>query len=99
MSDAEHPESKTDIGEMPEPSAEIVLIRVAISAFLATTSEKRAEAFLRHMAETLADEESLAAISPIRRATHARSVSKARRGAVAMFDALLPTFQAYVKRK
>lgn len=83
---------------MPPPSAEIVLVRVAISAFLRVIGPRRADEFLREMAQMLADEESLASIVQIRPSGSAAEVSKARRGAIALFRALLPTFLANVRR-
>lgn len=83
---------------MPAPSAEIVLMRVAISAYLETNSKKKGDAFLRSMAEILRDEESLSAIVPIRPAVNAKDVAHARRGAIALFRALLPTFVAKVQK-
>ncbi|HEY9219513.1 MAG TPA: hypothetical protein VIO94_15810 [Phenylobacterium sp.] len=87
----ERPSSADD---MPPPSAEIVLVRVAISAYLATNSRKKGDAFLRAMAEILRDEESLSSIVPIRPAPNAANLQGARRGAIALFRALLPTLIA-----
>jgi hypothetical protein len=83
---------------LPPPTAELIILRVAISSFLATASEKRGEAFLRHMAATMVDEESLSTVSPIRGPASAKDVARARREAAAMFTALLPTFRAYLRR-
>lgn len=94
-----NPRASPDLTEIPAPSAEFVLIRVALSSFLATSKPEQSEAFLKHMAETLADEESLSAIMNIRERGQAAAVSKARRGASAMFRAYLPVLLGHVRRR
>lgn len=84
---------------LPAPSAEIVLIRVALSAYLSTVSKKRGDALLRTMAELLTSEETLSQLLPIRPAADHVAVSRARRGALAIFRALLPTWLAVVRGK
>ncbi|WP_332763991.1 hypothetical protein [Phenylobacterium sp.] len=92
MSEPQHIADPPAPSELPPPSAEIVLLRVFASAYLTTVSRKKGDAFLRAAAEILRDEESLAAVMPIRGASQAAAVSKARRGAIALFRALTPTF-------
>ncbi|WP_332690049.1 hypothetical protein [Devosia sp.] len=92
MPNARHIADQSAPEELPPPSAEIVLLRVFVSAYLTTNSRKKGDAFLRAAAEILASEESLAAVMPIRGASQAAAVSKARRGAIALFRALTPTF-------
>lgn len=84
--------------DIPPPSPEFILVRVAIQAYLSTVSPKKADAFLRAMADTLADEESLSLIVDIRPPASAQAVAKARRGALAMFRAYLPAFLGRVRR-
>lgn len=84
--------------DLPPPSPEIILIRVAISAYLSTNSKKKGDAFLKAMAEILRDETSLAAVVAIRGPAQADAVAKARRGAMALFRALLPTLLGRVER-
>lgn len=87
---------------LPEPSAELVLIRVAVEAYLATAHLKprlRARAFLDVASRTLADEESVALLFPIRPKRDHASVSQARREAIAMFRQFLPTFVARLPRE
>jgi hypothetical protein len=84
-------------GDLPDPSAELVLIRVAIEAYLSTAHVKprnRARTFFDAASRILADEESVAALFPIRPAPKHSAVRKARRQAVAMWDAFVPTFLA-----
>lgn len=84
--------------ELPEPSAVLVLFRVFLCAFLTVSGPKKGEAVLREMAEMLATEESLSSIMPIRPASQAHGVTKARREAVAAFRALLPAFLGMVRK-
>lgn len=80
--------------ELPPPSAELVLIRVFVTAYLATTTPRRANAFLREAARLLESEESVALLLPIRGASQYAQVAMARRSAVALFRQLMPTFVA-----
>jgi hypothetical protein len=80
--------------DLPQASAEAVLIRVAISSYIAVSGRKRGERFLRLMAETLASEEAVSEIMPIRPRSDHEDVQKARRGALALFRAQLPVFLA-----
>lgn len=82
--------------ELPAPSAEMVLLRVLAEAFLATSTPKRARAFMNVATSILADEESLSLAFPIRPASRQPEITKARRGAVAMYRQLLPTLMARV---
>lgn len=87
-------ERQSETDDLPAASAEAVLIRVAITSFIAINGRKKSERFLRLMAETLASEDAVSEILPIRPATDHASVQKARRGALALFRAQLPVFLA-----
>jgi hypothetical protein len=79
------------------PTAEMVLIRVFVSAFLATADEKpkrRARAFLDAATRMLADEESVSVLLPHMPAAERLAVNRARRQAITLYRALLPTFVA-----
>lgn len=84
--------------ELPEPTATLVLFRVFVCAFLSVMGPKKGDAVLREMAEMLATEESLSSIMPIRPASQAHAVTKARREAVGAFRALLPAFLGMVRK-
>lgn len=89
--------SPLPVAELPAPSAELVLIRVLTSAYLATCHVKphrRAKAFLRAATKMLASEESASAILPIRPNTQLNAVAVARRQAVALFRQYIPMFTA-----
>lgn len=87
-------ERQDETEELPAPSAEAVLIRVAITSFIAISGRKKSERFLKLMAETLASEDSVSEILPIRPRSDHANVQKARRGALALFRAQLPVFLA-----
>lgn len=82
----------------PSPvTAERVLLRVFVQAYLATAHEKpqrRARAFLRRASSLLSDEESLAVVLPIRAKATDREISSARRDALAIYEQLEPFFVA-----
>lgn len=85
--------------ELPSPSAELVLIRVFVSAYLRTAHEKprrRAPALLEHAARLLDNEESVALLLPIRPPAMRAELSRARRQALTMFRQLLPSLIASV---
>lgn len=92
------PERAIKSDELPEPSAELVLWRVSVEAFIACAGRKRSEKFLRLMAEKLANEDNLASVFQIRPNSDAVRVSKARKQAVAMFEKYLPIFLARLPR-
>lgn len=94
MSDRERVAEPEEI--LPPPSAELVLIRVFVEAFLETAPPKQARSFMRVATGILADEESLALAFPIRPTARQPEITKARRGAVAMYRQLLPTLMARV---
>jgi hypothetical protein len=79
--------------ELPEPTAELFLLRVFAEAFISTMPRKRGEAFLRAAAEIMAREESLAAVIPIRPEDRHASAT-ARREAMATFRRDMPVFLA-----
>lgn len=96
------PETVPKAEELPAPSAEMVLIRVAIESYLATAHMKpreRSRAFFDKASSILADEESVALLFPIRPASGHSSVSRARREAVAIWQAFAPTFLARIPRE
>lgn len=80
--------------DLPPPSAELVLWRVSVEAFIASAGRKRSERFLRLMAEKLANEENLSQVFHIRPSADALRVQRARREAAAMFERFLPVFLA-----
>lgn len=88
--------------ELPAPSAELVLIRVAIQAYMASAHEKprrRARAFLTAASSILADEQSVSELLPIRPATAHARVMASRRAAVAIWRQMLPVFIAKLPRE
>lgn len=91
-------ERKADpLPELPAPSAEMVLIRVFVQSYLATAHVKprlRARAFLDAAARSLADEESIATLLPIRPARDHAAVAEARKQAIGIFRQLMPAFVA-----
>lgn len=95
--DADH--KTLAVEALPDPTAATVLWRVSIQAFIATSSRRRSERFLRHMAETLASEDTVSEILPIRPRSDHAALMQARREAMAMFRALLPTFLAMLPEK
>lgn len=87
----------TEAEPLPPPSAEMVLIRVFVTSYLATAHErprKRADAFLAEAARLLENEHTVALLLPIRGAEAHRQLSSARRQAMALFRQLVPTFVA-----
>lgn len=85
--------------DLPAPDPALVLWRVAVEAFIASSPRRRSETFLRLMAEMLASEENLSALFHIRPSSERAAVAKARRGAVAYFEKLLPLFLARLPRE
>lgn len=85
--------------ELPEPSAELVLIRVFVAAHVSTISRRRGEAFLRRTAELLENEESVASLVPIRPMAQAAAMNRARREALAVFRTYLPALIASLSKE
>lgn len=86
-----------EAGGLPAPSPEMVLIRVFVQAYLSSAHEKprrRARAFLEAATRTLADEESVATLLPIRPKHERSAVAAARKEAIALYRQLLPAFIA-----
>ncbi len=79
---------------LPEPSAELVLIRVLMASYLATASPKRGAALLREASRLLESEEAIASVFPIRPGSHHAAMGAARRRAVMAFRLMMPTFVA-----
>lgn len=83
--------------ELPAPSAELVLIRVMVCAYLATAHERpkrRGRAFVREAARLLNSEDSVTLLLPGRSVGHHAGVTEAGRRAIAHFKQLLPTMLA-----
>jgi hypothetical protein len=98
MSDAEHPKSNSDIDDLPFPEWLGVVVRVAISAHLATCKPKQAQAFLHEMARILSSEEAVADLMPERPARHHAALARERRRAMAWFRQNMPSFLARMDR-
>lgn len=92
-------EEATEAEPLPSPSAELVLIRVFVQAHLATAPRKQAAAFLRHVATLLENEESIARLLPIRPCAQHGEVTRAQRGALALFRRYVPSFVAAMQRE
>lgn len=91
------PEYRSKPEDLPAPSAELVLWRVAVEAFLDTMPRKKGEAFLIRMGELLASEEAVSNILPIRPDSETEMVQAARVQAVAMFRQYLRVFMARLR--
>jgi hypothetical protein len=85
--------------EFPDPTAELVLLRVFIEAHLETSPRKVGERFLLVAAEKLASEENMASVFQIRPHAHWPASQRARKQAVALFERYLPTFLARLPPK
>lgn len=77
----------------------MVFLRAHIEATIATMGRRRAERYLRLMAEIISQEENLSAVFQLRPVTQQGEVRKARRQAAAMFDGYLPLFLARLRRE
>lgn len=77
----------------------MILFRAIVGAHLTLISEKKADAFLREVARIMADEESLAAISPIRPSARSEALALSRIQAAEAYRAVTPVLQASVRRK
>jgi hypothetical protein len=80
--------------ELPAPSAELVLWRTSVQAFIAVCGKRKAEKFLRIMSERLAHEDNLSSVFQIRPVSEQAAVRVARRQAAVVFDRYLPLFLA-----
>lgn len=92
----------TQAEDLPPASAELVLIRVMVTAYLATAHCKprsRAREFVKVASGILADEESASLVFPIRPMSQQHKTALARRQAVAMFRQYMPVFMAAVPRE
>jgi hypothetical protein len=76
-----------------------VLFRVHVEAMIATMGRKRAERYLRAMAEKLAWEEGLASVFHIRPIAQHAEVRRTRQQASAIFERMLPVFLAAIPRE
>jgi hypothetical protein len=68
-----------------------------MECFIASQSRKRGERFLQLMAASLATEEAVSNVLPIRPVRAMGDVQKARREATALFKQLLPVFIARLR--
>jgi hypothetical protein len=80
--------------ELPAPSAELVLWRTSVQCFLAVSGRKRADRFLRMMADRLAQEDNLSSVFQIRPQSELSNVRIARKQAAAIFERYMPIFLA-----
>jgi hypothetical protein len=88
--------------DMPAPDVSLVLMRVFLEAHLATAHEKparRARAFLSMAARSLADEESIATVMPIRPSSEHAAQAEARRQAIAWARQMMPVFLARLPKE
>lgn len=83
---------------MPEPTAALVLWRVSMESLLATMPRKKAERFLRDLAEKLAEEENLASVFQLRPKTERAATAVATKQAVEAYARFLPIFLARLPR-
>lgn len=90
------PELAVVPGELPEPSAEMILLRVFAEAYVATNSRRKGEKFLRFVAAKLADEENFAAVFPIQPTPTWGAARRAQRQAVGQYRAWLPALLSRV---
>src|SRR6188474_1599505 len=90
---------ETTSEEMPPVTPEAVSLRIFASAYLATVSRRKGDAFLREVARLYADEESMANIFPIRPPSQRPAVTKARRQSLTWFRTALPLFLASMRRR
>ncbi len=88
------PKLQTDPALLPDPSAELVLFRVHVEAMVTVLGRKKAERYIRLMAETLAKEESLSEVFQLRPAAKHAEVRTARKQAAAIFQGYLPSWVA-----
>lgn len=84
--------------DLPPPSANLVLWRASVMAFITVCGRRKAEKFLRIMAEQLAAEENLSSVFQIRPNSEHLAVRQARREAAEVFRRFLPLFLASLRR-
>jgi hypothetical protein len=84
--------------ELPPPSAELILWRASMQAFIAVSGRKRGERFLRTVAEKLALEDNLSSVFQIRPTSETGAVQKARREAAEIYERYLPILLAQLPR-
>lgn len=80
--------------DVPVPTAEMILLRVCISAYLADLPKSKAQRYLQRVAEALANEEAMSSVVPIRPSPQQAQLDRARRRAIALFRMCLPIFLA-----
>lgn len=80
-------------------SAEMVLIRNAICCFLQIMPRRKADKYLKLLAESLATEDAVTKLVPLRSATRHADSSLERRKALDLFRASLPFFMSSVRRR
>jgi hypothetical protein len=77
MSEQQQAEPPNLPEDLPAPSAEFVMMRSFVEAYLSTNSRKKGQRFLRAVSESLATEESVAFLLPIRPSSQHAAISKA----------------------
>jgi hypothetical protein len=92
------PDFATIPDEMPEPTAEMVLFRVHVEVLISLMGRKKADRYLRLMAEKLADEENLSAVFKLRRSAKHEALRKAHQDAALQFQRFLPVWLARASR-
>lgn len=80
--------------DLPEPSAELVLLRVFVEAHLVTSPRKRGERYLRRVADALVKEANMAAVLQIRPREQIGAYRRALKEATTLFERYLPSLVA-----
>lgn len=88
------PNTPEDRAPPPATSPELILWRIQTAAMVGVLGPKKGQRFLRSMAELMANEESIAEITPIRGAASYAAIREARRAAIALYRQALPTLIA-----
>jgi hypothetical protein len=84
--------------DIPPPNANLVLWRASVMAFITVCGRRKAEKFLRVMAEQLAAEENLSSVFQIRPNSEHLNVRQARREAAELLRRYLPLFLASLRK-
>ncbi len=87
-----------DPDDMPAPAAALVLWKLHAEALVSVLGPKKAQRYLRTMAETMATEAAFADVIHIRRGPIQEQTAKARREAAAYFECALPLLLARSRR-
>lgn len=81
------------------PTPTMILFRAIVGAHLTLISEKKADAFLKEVTRIMADEEALAAVTPLRPTPRSKALAQSRILAAEAYRAVTPVLQASVRRK